>query len=88
MFSTNTPPQSKNAWFQAMSSVCTTADAGTTTRSRSTTVDFPAPPRPSIAITRGRPMTPGDAARSRCKTSDSFTTCQPQASTSPGCSRI
>ena len=35
-------------------------DAGTVTRSRSARVDLPAPPRPSIAISRGRPAMPGD----------------------------
>ena len=51
--STSRSAQSKKSWYQATSSVWTTAAPGTVAASRATSVDLPEPLRPSTASTRG-----------------------------------
>src|SRR4051794_31441119 len=61
--------QSKIEWFQAMSSVCTTADAGIAACRRSANVDLPPALRPSTATSRTPVAGPGRlAARSAMPT--------------------
>ena len=73
--------QSNIAWYQAMSSVCTTAAPGTRATIRSATVVFPLPLRPSTARIGGPLVT---ASRTSPRTSP---TTSPRTSPTTSCRR-